>query len=152
MHPTSLFRILFVLILWKKQALLWCIDRENPVLPQSETDHPVQFWQLRKANGKVSGVLFSTSTSVHTFHFRHFTLIVCHNPSSRFPTPLTFLKVATKTPQEMPPILGRGALCADSMGLYVFPCPTCPPKKKLVLNILKGENSYDDCSHSRHQI
>ena len=38
----------------QKQALLWCIDRENPVLPKSETDHPVQFWQLKKANGRVS--------------------------------------------------------------------------------------------------
>ena len=25
--------------------------------------------------------------------------------------------VATKTPQQTPPLLGRGALCADSMGL-----------------------------------
>ena len=27
------------------------------------------------------------------------------------------LTVATKTPQEAEPVLGRGALCADSMGL-----------------------------------
>jgi hypothetical protein len=30
---------------------------------------------------------------------------------------LTVCKVATKTPQVTPPILNRGALCADSMGL-----------------------------------
>ncbi|KAF9650574.1 hypothetical protein BDM02DRAFT_3164771 [Thelephora ganbajun] len=66
----------------QKQALLWCIDRENPVLPKSETDHPVQFWQLKKTEGK-------------TFYFN----------------------LATKTPQETLPKLGRGALCADSMGL-----------------------------------
>ena len=47
-----------MLIVLQKQALLWCINRENPVLPQSETDHPVQFWQLKQDNGKVSA-LFS---------------------------------------------------------------------------------------------
>jgi hypothetical protein len=30
--------------------------------------------------------------------------------------------VATKTPQETAPVLGRGALCADSMGLCVHLC------------------------------
>ncbi|KAF7790393.1 hypothetical protein EIP86_001348 [Pleurotus ostreatoroseus] len=28
-----------------------------------------------------------------------------------------YFNIATKTPQEAPPVLGRGALCADSMGL-----------------------------------
>ncbi|KIM40208.1 hypothetical protein M413DRAFT_28716 [Hebeloma cylindrosporum] len=30
------------------QALQWCIERENPVLPKAESDKPVQFWHLRK--------------------------------------------------------------------------------------------------------
>ncbi|CAL1707747.1 unnamed protein product [Somion occarium] len=66
----------------QSQALKWCIEHEYPVLPQLESDKPVQFWQLRKAGGK-------------TFYFN----------------------LATKTPQMAPPPLGRGALCADSMGL-----------------------------------
>ena len=51
----------------QKQALLWCIDRENPVLPKSESDHPVQFWQLRKAEGKVSNVPSFQPTFIYTF-------------------------------------------------------------------------------------
>lgn len=35
------------------QALKWCIQSENPVLPTKETDKPVQFWQLRKRENKV---------------------------------------------------------------------------------------------------
>ncbi|KAI0779816.1 SNF2 family N-terminal domain-containing protein [Fomes fomentarius] len=65
----------------QSQALKWCIDREYPMLPQKETDKPVQFWQLRKG---------------HKVHYYN---------------------IATKTPQETAPVLGRGALCADSMGL-----------------------------------
>ncbi|KAF9470596.1 hypothetical protein BDN70DRAFT_888939 [Pholiota conissans] len=64
------------------QALRWCIERENPVLPKTEADKPVQFWQLRE-RGK-----------------------------QRY-----YYNIATKTPQEAPPPLGRGALCADAMGL-----------------------------------
>lgn len=64
------------------QALQWCIERENPVLPKKEGDKPVQFWQLRK------------------------------NGSSSY-----YYNIATKTPQTAPPALGRGALCADAMGL-----------------------------------
>ncbi|KAI0633366.1 SNF2 family N-terminal domain-containing protein [Trametes polyzona] len=66
----------------QSQALKWCIDHEYPVLPRSEEDKPVQFWQLRKGPGK-------------SYYFN----------------------IATKTPQEAAPVLGRGALCADSMGL-----------------------------------
>ncbi|KAI6032893.1 SNF2 family N-terminal domain-containing protein [Pisolithus orientalis] len=59
----------------QSQALQWCIEREHPTLPTTESDRPVQFWQYRKAGNK--------------------------------------------TPQEIttPPVLGRGALVADSMGL-----------------------------------
>ncbi|KAJ3514328.1 hypothetical protein NLJ89_g2437 [Agrocybe chaxingu] len=64
------------------QALQWCIERENPVVPNKETDKPVQFWQLRKRG-----------------------------------TQSYYYNIATKTPQEAPPVLGRGALCADAMGL-----------------------------------
>jgi hypothetical protein len=56
-----------MLILMQKQALLWCIDRENPAPPKSETDHPVQFWQLRKAEEKVSDMPFFSSTFVYPF-------------------------------------------------------------------------------------
>ncbi|KAI6026131.1 SNF2 family N-terminal domain-containing protein [Pisolithus microcarpus] len=71
----------------QSQALQWCIEHEYPTLPTAESDRPVQFWQYRKAGNKGFYTLF--------------------------------LLVATKTPQEVttPPILGRGALVADSMGL-----------------------------------
>ncbi|KAJ2925137.1 hypothetical protein H1R20_g11960, partial [Candolleomyces eurysporus] len=66
----------------QSQALRWCIEKENPVLPTKETDSPVQFWQLRKVGNK-------------SFYFN----------------------VATKTPQQNPPALGKGALVGDAMGL-----------------------------------
>lgn len=66
------------------QALQWCIEKENPVLPTKESDMPVQFWQLKKnqATGK-------------SFYFN----------------------LATKSPQEAAPVLGKGALIGDAMGL-----------------------------------
>ncbi|KDR75774.1 hypothetical protein GALMADRAFT_248461 [Galerina marginata CBS 339.88] len=63
------------------QALQWCVECENPVLPRKEADKPVQFWQLRKRGNQQY-----------------------------------YYNIATKTPQEAPPPLGRGALCADAMG------------------------------------
>ncbi|KAF8622719.1 hypothetical protein AX15_006810 [Amanita polypyramis BW_CC] len=66
----------------QSQALQWCMEREYPVLPKTEKDSPVQFWQLRKHGNKIY-----------------------------------YFNIATKTPQEAPPLLGRGALCADAMGL-----------------------------------
>ncbi|CDO69292.1 hypothetical protein BN946_scf184976.g11 [Trametes cinnabarina] len=66
----------------QSQALKWCMQHEYPELPKSDSDKPVQFWQLRNRGGK-------------TYYYN----------------------IATKTPQEAPPALGRGALCADSMGL-----------------------------------
>jgi len=78
----------------------------------------VQFWQLKKADGKVSDMpFFQPCICSYTFH-RHSTSIVRHNLLLVSPAP-HFILVATKTPQETPPKLGRGALCADSMGLYV---------------------------------
>ncbi|KAH9942327.1 SNF2 family N-terminal domain-containing protein [Epithele typhae] len=65
----------------QSQALQWCVEHEYPVLPKSDSDPPVQFWQFR--NG---------------------------------PKPY-YYNIATKTPQQTAPELGRGALCADSMGL-----------------------------------
>ncbi|KAF8897054.1 SNF2 superfamily protein [Gymnopilus junonius] len=64
------------------QALQWCIERENPILPTKETDRPVQFWQVR------------TRGNQKYYYNRN-----CH-----------------KNPQEVPPPLGKGALCADAMG------------------------------------
>lgn len=66
----------------QSQALQWAIQRENPKLPASEQDKPVQFWQYRKIGKKA-------------FYYN----------------------LATNTPQEAPPVLNRGAICADSMGL-----------------------------------
>ncbi|KAG7098689.1 hypothetical protein E1B28_000603 [Marasmius oreades] len=68
----------------QKQGLQWCLERENPVLPATVDDKPVQFWQL-KENLKLN----------KKYYFN----------------------IATKTPQESPPTLGRGALFADAMGL-----------------------------------
>ena len=59
--------ILSLLIIMQKQALLWCIDRENPVPPKSETDQPVQFWQLKKADGKVSDAPLFSPAFFHQF-------------------------------------------------------------------------------------
>ncbi|KAM6502461.1 SNF2 family N-terminal domain containing protein, partial [Amanita muscaria] len=66
----------------QSQALQWCIEREYPVLPQKESDKPVQFWQMRKMGGRAY-----------------------------------YFNLATKTPQQDPPLMGRGAICADAMGL-----------------------------------
>ncbi|KAJ7251551.1 SNF2 family N-terminal domain-containing protein [Mycena haematopus] len=64
----------------QSQALQWALERENPALPKTESDKPVQFWQFKKNGSK-------------SYYFN----------------------LAAKTPQESPPVLGRGALCADSM-------------------------------------
>ncbi|KAJ3534925.1 hypothetical protein NMY22_g6710 [Coprinellus aureogranulatus] len=66
------------------QALQWCIDKENPVLPTKESDAPVQFWQFKK--NPVTGKSF-------------------------------YFNLATKSPQEATPVLGKGALVGDAMGL-----------------------------------
>ncbi|KLO20367.1 hypothetical protein SCHPADRAFT_897662 [Schizopora paradoxa] len=66
----------------QSQALKWCIDHENPLLPSNESDKPVQFWQFKRNGAKPY-----------------------------------YYNIATKTPQEARPVLGKGALCADSMGL-----------------------------------
>ncbi|KAL0578764.1 hypothetical protein V5O48_003262 [Marasmius crinis-equi] len=68
----------------QKQALLWCLDRESPVLPATVDDKPVQFWQLKE--NAVLGKQY-------------------------------YFNIATKSPQEAKPVLGRGALFADAMGL-----------------------------------
>ncbi|TEB14595.1 hypothetical protein FA13DRAFT_1602234, partial [Coprinellus micaceus] len=66
----------------QKQALQWCIEKENPVLPSTEAEPPVQFWEVRKhASGKLAP------------------------------------EVATKTAQQAKPVLGKGALFGDAMGL-----------------------------------
>ena len=76
-----------MLMFMQKQALLWCIERENPILPKSETDHPVQFWQLKKANGKVSDVpLFQFCVCSVNF-YRRSTLTVRHDLCPVSPAP-----------------------------------------------------------------
>ncbi|KAJ7780541.1 SNF2 family N-terminal domain-containing protein [Mycena maculata] len=64
----------------QSQALQWALEKENPVLPKTESDKPVQFWQFKKNGSK-------------SYYFN----------------------LATKSPQETAPVLGRGALCADAM-------------------------------------
>ncbi|KAG5648541.1 hypothetical protein DXG03_003152 [Asterophora parasitica] len=83
----------------QSQALQWCVERENPILPKKDSDKPVQFWQIKKNDTK-------------TFYYNgKDTASALNKPAENaFP-------VATKTPQETPPLLGRGALCADAMGL-----------------------------------
>ncbi|KAF7306156.1 hypothetical protein HMN09_00770900 [Mycena chlorophos] len=66
-------------LLRHQAALQWALERENPVLPQKESDKPVQFWQLR-----AGGIYFN---------------------------------LAASTPQREKPVLNRGAICADAMGL-----------------------------------
>ena len=105
-----------MLIVRQIQGLQWCIDKEYPRLPTKESDKPIQFWQLKKAGNKVRvnglvRVLPFDVLFLQTYYY---------NRKSR-PTSLSYLSntslVATKTPQEAVPVLGRGALCADSMGL-----------------------------------
>ncbi|GJJ06235.1 hypothetical protein Clacol_000425 [Clathrus columnatus] len=66
------------------QALKWCIDRENPILPRKASDKPVQFWQYQTGGTKQQAF---------------------------------YLNLITHSPQTHPPILGRGGLMADAMGL-----------------------------------
>jgi hypothetical protein len=48
----------------QSQALQWALERENPVLPKSENDKPVQFWQFKKNGSKV---VVSFSYYLHPF-------------------------------------------------------------------------------------
>ncbi|KAJ7594405.1 SNF2 family N-terminal domain-containing protein [Mycena floridula] len=75
-------QLLVDLMKHQKQGLLWCINQENPKLPESESDKPVQFWQYKTDGSKPY-----------------------------------YYNLATKTPQQAPPDLGRGGLFADAMGL-----------------------------------
>jgi len=81
----------------QKQALLWCIDRENPVLPKSETDHPVQFWQLKKTDGKVSNVLFFQPYA-YSHTLRRLTISIVCRTSLHYPSPLTFIRSCYENP------------------------------------------------------
>ncbi|KAF8342156.1 SNF2 family N-terminal domain-containing protein [Cantharellus anzutake] len=66
------------------QALKWCIDRENPVLPTSASQPSEQFWRYDESTGKPLYL----------------------NVESNQPVPVS-----------RPPVLGRGAILADAMGL-----------------------------------
>jgi SWI/SNF-related matrix-associated actin-dependent regulator of chromatin subfamily A3 len=92
----------------QKQALLWCINAENPRLPKAAADKPVQFWKVEKAGNKVShrtlgAVLLLKQTA------RIITIIVALCRRSMVLS-LTTVIVATKTPQEAKPVLGRGGI------------------------------------------
>ncbi|KAF4598505.1 hypothetical protein EYR38_006909 [Pleurotus pulmonarius] len=79
----------------QSQGLLWCLQHENPVLPKKETDKPVQMWQLRKIDKKVKMKVSLSNRDTHML------LVAAHTPRAL----------------DSPPTLGRGGLCADSMGL-----------------------------------
>ena len=96
----------------------WCIERENPILPKSENDKPVQFWQLRKTGTKVCAKNMTSILVALTSPIRLIIIIASSVFFPRLQNGDIFL-VATGTPQEAAPVLGRGALCADSMGLWV---------------------------------
>lgn len=127
----------------QSQALKWCIDHEYPELPKAETDKPVQFWQLRKGvSGKVRRHTHPYEPPLTTSSPSRIISTVSAG-SFLFMVLLTRSAVATKTPQEAPPALGRGALCADSMGLvsakcrYIYVC-------HLTNTLLLGQNlDYD---------
>ena len=89
------------------------------MLPQKETDKPVQFWQLRKGN-KVRWIWSRSKSDADEVAMSRFTTTTVSRDQSIFGNvagPTSCTSVATKTPQEAAPVLGRGALCADSMGL-----------------------------------
>ncbi|KAJ3733451.1 SNF2 family N-terminal domain-containing protein [Lentinula guzmanii] len=83
----------------QRQGLKWCLEHEYPELPKKEGDKPVQFWQVKKNGNKT----FYLNRTLQILPTREFLTIS--------PT------VATNTPQEAPPTLGKGALFADAMGL-----------------------------------
>ncbi|KZV95946.1 hypothetical protein EXIGLDRAFT_747903 [Exidia glandulosa HHB12029] len=66
----------------QSQALRWCLEKENPVLPTKESDRAVQFWQFKKEGNKPY-----------------------------------WYNWAAMMPMQTPPVLGRGGLIADAMGL-----------------------------------
>ncbi|PVF99077.1 hypothetical protein CPB86DRAFT_784078 [Serendipita vermifera] len=46
----------------QKQALKWCIDAENPVLPKKQGDKPVQFWQIKSTGSQTYYYNIATKT------------------------------------------------------------------------------------------
>ena len=103
----------------QSQALQWCIEHECPALPTKESDRPVQFWRYCKTGDKVREANYRPSIYLHNI----FSLITSTVSLQIFYFAIRLhpfaVKVATKTPQAItnPPVLGRGALVADSMGL-----------------------------------
>ena len=47
----------------QSQALKWCIEHENPVLPKAEADGPVQFWQLK--HGPKGAYYYNSESSLY---------------------------------------------------------------------------------------
>jgi SWI/SNF-related matrix-associated actin-dependent regulator of chromatin subfamily A3 len=79
------------------------IERENPKLPTKPSDPAAQFWVLQKSNSKAAGAKDY------------------------------WLNVATKMPQSETPVLGKGGIIADGMGLGGY------------LPILGGRSGLADC-------
>lgn len=108
------------------QALQWCYEREYPVLPKKEEDKAVQFWTLKKRNDMVrliglklcgidaDGILWVCRNIILTVSRRICVYCVGDKTDSS-----SFIQDATNTPQrlESPPVLGKGGLMGDAMGL-----------------------------------
>ena len=67
--------------------LQWMLSKEHPTLPSGVSQAPVQFWTRQTAGSSGGGGLEY------------------------------WLNVATRTPQKEKPVLGRGGIMADGMGL-----------------------------------
>jgi len=104
--------------LQQKQALLWCIEAENPVLPTTVDDKPVQFWKLEKAGNKVcsnerrviSPLILICRTITITVSLKFCLMGIS----------LIAVTVATKTPQERKPVLGRGGILGMLFSPYLL--------------------------------
>lgn len=86
----------------------------------------MQFWQFKKIGNKVNRFLSFLRGLPHHINYRVTTLIVREIIRVLHATFLDGPTVATKTPQQEAPVLGRGALCADSMGLVSLVNFSCP--------------------------
>jgi SWI/SNF-related matrix-associated actin-dependent regulator of chromatin subfamily A3 len=119
--------------------------KEYPKLPTSEKDKPVQFWQYQKNGAQARFISLHMNEQLTTI-CRRITTTVSEHPSWELRL-MSFI-VATKTPHANP-VLNRGALCADSMGL-VRRFYASGGRPSLIGRRL-GQNSHDACLDHRHQ-
>lgn len=130
------------------QALQWCIERETPVLPTNETDRPVQFWQFKKnpVSGKVRGCRASLRGRKSNLYFSPSILTVSRNPRSSFSHNSSNFKVATRSPQESAPVLGKGGLIGDAMVGTVYSGVVKAPSLTTLVAVGFGKDLEHDSS------